>query len=111
VSEASREPPPPAVAVRDSFAAGPSSATLTRTTQVAGQTPFFQPGVWSWWPVLVGTSWIVPDRASITALARCVRQAYLCGKDSHTKKDYSHRRGWIRERMEQLAALLPPLHE
>jgi REP element-mobilizing transposase RayT len=36
---------------------------------------------------------------------RCVRQAYLCGKDSHTKKDYSHRRGWIRERMEQLAAL------
>jgi hypothetical protein len=35
---------------------------------------------------------------------RCVRQACLWGKDAHTKTDCPHRRGWIRQRMEQLAA-------
>ena len=34
-------------------------------------------------------------------VSRCVRQAFLCGVDGES--DYSHRRGWLVERMRQLA--------
>ena len=37
--------------------------------------------------------------------SRCVRRAFLCGKDASTGNDYEYRREWIREFEETLAAL------
>jgi REP element-mobilizing transposase RayT len=36
---------------------------------------------------------------------RCVRRTYLCGKDKRSGKDYSHRKQWIRNRLEELAGI------
>lgn len=36
---------------------------------------------------------------------RCVRRTYLCGKDTLTGKDYSHRKGWIVERIKFLSEI------
>ena len=36
---------------------------------------------------------------------RCVRRTFLCGKDKRSGKDYSHRKQWIRDRLEELAGI------
>ncbi len=36
---------------------------------------------------------------------RCVRRTFLCGHDAATGKDYSHRKQWIRDRLEELAGI------
>ncbi len=36
---------------------------------------------------------------------RCVRRTFLCGEDVATGKDYSHRKEWIRSRLEELAGI------
>ena len=36
-------------------------------------------------------------------MTRCVRRTFLCGLDSQSGHDYSHRKGWIVGRMKQLA--------
>lgn len=41
----------------------------------------------------------------VHAVQRCVRQAFLCGHDKNTGKNYEHRRQWIRDRLEFLASV------
>jgi hypothetical protein len=38
-------------------------------------------------------------------VSRCVRRAYLCGFDSHSGRNFEHRRDWIVERVQRLAAV------
>ncbi len=38
-------------------------------------------------------------------MARCVRRAYLCGKDHLTGKNYEHRRQWVVDKLTELASI------
>jgi putative transposase len=38
-------------------------------------------------------------------IGRCVRRAWLCGTDAYSGKDYSHRKLWVIERLEQLCSI------
>tara|TARA_R110002110_G_scaffold121431_2_gene297280 strand:+ start:112323 stop:113315 length:993 start_codon:yes stop_codon:yes gene_type:complete len=38
-------------------------------------------------------------------MTRCVRRSFLCGVDSYTNKDYSHRKEWMLARLKTLASV------
>lgn len=38
-------------------------------------------------------------------ISRCVRQGYLCGFDKEKNKDFSHRKGWIVQRLKALSSI------
>jgi putative transposase len=49
---------------------------------------------------------VVEDEVGVYhCIARCVRRAFLCGVDTHTGQDYSHRKEWILDRLRELAGL------
>ena len=49
---------------------------------------------------------VVADEVGVYhCIAQCVRRAFLCGVDPYTGRDYSHRKGWILDRLRGLAGL------
>ena len=47
----------------------------------------------------------LPDTPWYHLVSRCVRRAYLCGEDYFTGQNFEHRRGWIENRVQELAAV------
>ncbi len=55
----------------------------------------------------VARSSIIPENGVgvFHCISRCVRRAWLCGVDPYNGKDYSHRKEWVRDRLEELAGI------
>jgi REP element-mobilizing transposase RayT len=47
----------------------------------------------------------IEDTPFYSCCSRVVRRAYLCGNDTHSGKNFDHRRGWIESRLYELEAV------
>src|SRR6056297_1550798 len=57
-------------------------------------------------PRLARGEYVNPNEVQVLHLVnRCVRRAFLCGKDDVSGKSFEHRRQWIRDRLEFLASV------
>jgi len=57
-------------------------------------------------PRLARGEYVNPNEVQVLHLVnRCVRRAFLCGKDDVSGKSFEHRRQWIRQRLEFLASV------
>lgn len=50
---------------------------------------------------------VVPEDGAgvFHCISRCVRRAWLCGMDPYSGRDFSHRKQWVRDRLEELAGI------
>jgi len=38
-------------------------------------------------------------------ISRCIRRSFLCGEDHFTGQSYEHRRGWVEDKLLELAKM------